>query len=130
MREETTVKSKATCVDYTLRKRSVLRDYRCGRLSAYDVCDAHPEMRRIAVNVGEDTTSMCPVCKREHLRLLNFVFGSELDRDNGRVFPSSAIFDGLREEYREFTCYVVEVCTGCNWNHLVRSIRFENTGGN
>ena len=56
--------------------------------------------------------------------------GNELDRDNGRVFPTHAVFDGLRERYRDFTCYVVEVCTGCNWNHLVRSIRFENTGGN
>jgi hypothetical protein len=130
MQKEVIMKSTATSVDYTLRKRSVLRDYRCGRLSVYDVCDAHPEMRRIAVNVGEDTSSMCPVCKRERLRLLNFVYGNELDRDNGRVFPTRAVFDGLRVKYCEFTCYVVEVCTGCNWNHLVRSIRFENTGGN
>jgi hypothetical protein len=122
--------SKATSVDYTMCKRSVLQDYRRGRLSVYDVCDAHPEISRIAKNVGEETSVLCPICKRERLRLLNFVFGSDLDRDNGRVFPTRAIFNGLREEYSEFTCYVVEVCTGCNWNHLVRSIRFENTGGN
>ncbi len=121
--------TKATSVDYTLRKRSVLRDYRKGRLSSYDVCDAHPEMRRIATNVGERTLSICPVCRRENLRLLNFVYGDELDRDNGRVFPTKAIFNGLRERYRVFTCYVIEVCIGCDWNHLVRSIRFENTGG-
>lgn len=124
------MKSSASSVDYTLRKHSVLRDYRSGRLSVYDVCDAHPEIRRIAVNVGEDTRSMCPICKRERLRLLNFVYGRELDRDNGRVFPTRMIFDGLRKKYRDFTCYVVEVCTGCNWNHLIRSIHFENTGGN
>jgi len=124
------IKSTATSVDYTLRKRSVLRDYRCGRLSVYDVCDAHPEIRRIAANVGEDTRSICPICKRERLRLLNFVYGKELDRDNGRVFPTRMIFNGLREKYRDFTCYVVEVCTCCNWNHLIRSIHFDNTGGN
>jgi len=124
------MKSSATSVDYTLRKRSVLRDYRSGRLSVYDVCDAHPEIKRIAVNVGENTRSICPICKRERLRLLNFVYGRELDRDNGRVFPTSTIFNGLRNKYRDFTCYVVEVCTGCNWNHLIRSIHFENTGGN
>jgi hypothetical protein len=123
--------STLTSVDYTLRKRSVLRDYRKGRLSAYDVCDAHPELRRIAANVGELTHSMCPVCRREKLRLLNFVYGDELDRDNGRVFPTRAVFDGLRERYSVFTCYVIEVCIGCSWNHLVRSIRFENKlGGN
>lgn len=123
------MKSLATSVDYTLRKRSVLRDFRRGRLSVYDVCDAHPEIRRIATNVGERTRSMCPVCRRERLRLLNFVYGNELDRDNGRVFPTAVIFNGLREKYPSFTCYVVEVCVGCCWNHLVRSIRFENTGG-
>lgn len=121
--------SVATSVDYTLRKRSTLRDFRKGRLSRYEVCDAHPEMRRIATNVGEHTSSVCPVCKREKLRLLNFVYGDELDRDNGRVFPTRTIFNGLRNKYRVFTCYVVEVCVSCDWNHLVRSIRFENTEG-
>lgn len=122
-------KSIATTVDYTLRKRSLLRDFRTGRVSVYDVCDAHPEIRRIARNVGEDTRAVCPVCRRENLRLLNFVYGDELDYDNGRVFPTSTIFNGLRDKYRSFTCYVVEVCVGCSWNHLVRSIRFENRGG-
>lgn len=121
--------SVATTVDYTLRKRSVLRDYRTGRISVYDVCDAHPEIRRIARNVGEDTRAVCPICRRENLRLLNFVYGDELAYDNGRVFPSRTIFNGLREKYRTFTCYVVEVCVGCSWNHLVRSIRFDNSRG-
>jgi hypothetical protein len=123
------MKSTATSVDYTLRKRSVLRDFRQGRLSLYDVCDAHPEMRRIAANVGEPTRIVCPVCHGEKLRLLNFVYGDDLDRDNGRVFATRTIFNGLRDKYRVFTCYVVEVCIACNWNHLVRSIRFENVGG-
>ncbi len=123
------MKSVATTVDYTLRKRSLLRDFRCGRISVYDVCDAHPEIRRIATNVGEDTEVTGPVCPREKLRLLNFVYGDELAYDNGRVFPTRAIFNGLREKYRNFTCYVVEVCVRCSWNHLVRSISFENSGG-
>ncbi len=57
-------------------------------------------IRRCAVSPPtseSDTISICPVCKREHLRLLNFVYGDELDRDNGRVFPTKAIFNGLRE---------------------------------
>lgn len=123
------MKSAATSVDYTLRKRSILRDFRVGRLSRYDVCDAHPEMRRIASNVGEETRSDCPICGQEKLRLLNFVFGDGLGADNGRVFQTMAIFNGLREKYPVFTCYVVEVCVRCSWNQLIRSIRFENSGG-
>lgn len=123
------MKSAASSVDYTLRKQSILRDFHCGRLSRYDVCDAHPEIKRIAKNVGEKTRSDCPICGREKLRLLNFVFGERLGNDNGRVFPTAAIFNGLREKYAPFTCYVVEVCIGCNWNQLIRSISFEKWGG-
>lgn len=121
--------SEATSVDYTLRKRSVLRDYRSGRISHWEVCDAHPEINRIARNVGEDTGITCPVCGEENLRLLNFVYGKALDRDNGRVFPTRVIFDGLRERHPDFTCYVVEICIGCSWNHLIRSIHFQSGGG-
>ena len=124
------MESTATSVDYTLRKRSVLQDFRTGRISRWEVCDAHPEISRIARNVGEETRIICPVYRREKLRLLNFVYGKELNYENGRVFPTRTIFNGLRERYPDFTCYVVEVCTNCNWNHLVRSIRFENNGGN
>ena len=124
------MRSTATSVDYTLRKRSVLQDFRTGRISRWEVCDAHPEISRIARNVGEETRTICPVCRRAKLRLLNFVYGKELNYENGRVFPTRVIFNGLREKYPNFTCYVVEVCTNCNWNHLVRSIRFENHGGN
>jgi hypothetical protein len=124
------MKSTATSVDYTLRKRSILRDFRSGRISRWEVCDSHPEINRIARNVGEETGTVCPVCRRQRLRLLNFVYGSALNYESGRVFPTSAIFNGLREKYPSFTCYVVEVCISCNWNHLVRSIHFENHGGN
>jgi hypothetical protein len=123
------MKGSAKSVDYRLRKRSILHDFKVGRLSLYDVCDAHPEMKRIARNVGEKTRSDCPICGKEKLRLLNFVFGDTLGNDNGRVFPSKAIFNGLRDKYGTFTCYVVEVCIGCNWNQLIRSISFENWGG-
>ena len=35
-------------VDYTLAKRALLRDFRGGILSRFDVCDAHPELLRAA----------------------------------------------------------------------------------
>src|SRR5205807_3963454 len=31
-------------VDYTLAKRALLRDFRQGILSRFDICDAHPEL--------------------------------------------------------------------------------------
>lgn len=109
-------------VDYRLKKRAVLRDYRFGRISQWDICDAHPEIGRIARNVGELTDTLCPVCSREKLRLLNFVFGDELDSNNGRVYPFHEALNDLRKIYRDYSCYVVEVCISCHWNHMVRSI--------
>ncbi|MEJ5187483.1 MAG: DUF5318 family protein [Candidatus Geothermincolales bacterium] len=119
----------ATSVDYSLMRRALIRDYYVGRVSRWDVCDAHPEISRIARNVGESTKTLCPICRKENLRLLYFVFGDELEQDNGRVFPTRVIFQSLRSKYSRFTCHVVEVCIGCQWNYLIRSIHFVNGGG-
>ncbi len=104
-------------VDYTLMKRSLLRDFRRGLLSRFDICDAHPELMRAARNVGEQTTRPCPVCREECLRLLAYVFSDELKSDNGRVWRLDAALT-MTAKCLDGTCYVVEVCTDCSWNHL------------
>jgi Family of unknown function (DUF5318) len=113
-------------VDYRLTRRAVLRDFRCGRISRYDVCDAHPEIGRIASNIGELTRRDCPVCSHEKLRRVNFVYGRELAENNGRAYPLEQIFNGFKDRYHDFTCYVVEVCVYCQWNHLLESIHVSN----
>lgn len=117
-------------VDYTLKKRATLRDLRAGRMSRWEACDAHPEMRRIARLSGEATAASCPICGKLEIRHLHFVYGDELGPSSGRVYPSRDVRDGLYGEYSSFICYVVEVCTACCWNHLVRSLHFESNGGN
>ncbi len=115
-------------VDYTLKRRSTLSDLRAGRISRWDACDAHPEMRRIARLSGEATAHACPICGKLEIRHLHFVYGDELGPLSGRVYPREAIWDRLGEEYSSFICYVVEVCMSCCWNHLVRSLHFERKG--
>jgi hypothetical protein len=104
-------------IDYTLAKRALIRDARRGTLSVADLCDAHPELMRAAKHVGELTTSDCPVCGRDKLVLLAYVYGSSLRRNSGRVWP---IQTGLRltAAHPGSACYVVEVCRSCAWNHL------------
>ncbi len=104
-------------IDYTLAKRALIRDARRGVLSVADLCDAHPELMRAAKHVGEATASDCPVCGRDKLVLLAYVFGSSLRRNSGRVWP---IQTGLRltAAHPGSSCYVVEVCRSCRWNHL------------
>ncbi len=116
-------------VDYTFKKRSILRDLRYGRISGYDACDAHPEIRRIARLSGIETERDCPICDKRTVRDLHFVYGEELGHQSGRIFEVEAIWRRLPLEYSAFTCYVVEVCTDCGWNHLVRSHHFQQDGG-
>jgi hypothetical protein len=57
------------------------------------------------------------VCGRVKLVLLAYVFGDGLRDQNGRVW---SIDTGLRmtASHPGSSCYVVEVCTSCQWNHL------------
>jgi hypothetical protein len=104
-------------IDYTLAKRALLRDARRGLLSIEDLCDAHPELVRAATHVGESTRDDCPVCAKEKLVLLAYVYGDALKHDNGRVW-SIEIGLKLAADNEGSRCYVVEVCRGCHWNHL------------
>ena len=67
-------------VDYTLAKRALLRDFRRGLLSRFDICDAHPELLRAARYLGQRAHRPCPVCRNEELRLLAYVFADGLKR--------------------------------------------------
>jgi hypothetical protein len=106
-------------VDYTLMKRATLREFRLGRLTRSDVCDAHPELLRAARNVGERNPTPCPVCAEASLANVTYVFGDALRHESGRVWPSAGL-PALHRSLDEVACYVVEVCTNCNWNHLAQ----------
>lgn len=110
-------------VDYSLKRRAVLREYQEGVKSRLDICDAHPELMRAARYVGRDSGESCPVCETGHLRLVAYVYGDGLRRHhaNGRCITTAEELERLGEKVDEFTCYEVEVCTGCSWNHLARS---------
>ena len=108
-------------VDYTLARRSTLASLRRGGLDTTDVCDAHPELLRAGKHIGEDAAAPCPVCSHESLRWVRYVYGDELKRDNGRVVYPTDWLEELATTHDHFTCYVVEVCLDCSWNHLVRA---------
>ncbi len=108
-------------VDYSLARRSVIFSLRRGTLATSDVCDAHPELMRAARNIGEQLDSPCPVCSHEALKRVRYVYGDELKHNNGRVVYPSEWLRELTRTLDHFTCYVVEVCVDCAWNHLMRS---------
>jgi len=113
--------SQRSVVDYALARRATLADLFAGRASTYDVCDAHPYLLRAARFHGEKTDNACPVCRRERLTNVTYTYGDCFSKHvNGRV-RAPAELARLAHELPEFSVYVVEVCRGCGWNHLVTS---------
>ncbi|WP_216212095.1 DUF5318 domain-containing protein [Amycolatopsis aidingensis] len=107
-------------VDYTLQRRALLAGYRAGRVGADEVCDAGPYLLRAAKFHGRPGGWDCPVCRREALTLVSWVYGDELKHAAGSARTPEEL-ERMANLFGEFTVYVVEVCRACRWNHLVQS---------
>ncbi|HWL64483.1 MAG TPA: DUF5318 family protein [Actinomycetota bacterium] len=108
-------------VDYRLARRAALGSLTRGSLDTADLCDAHPELLRAGKNIGEPVQDRCPVCSHDALRWVRYVYGDELRHNNGKVVYPLEWLEELTTKYDQFTCYIVEVCIDCAWNHLVRA---------
>lgn len=62
----------------------------------------------------------CPVCRKEKLTEVSWVFGEHLKQVSGsaRTPDELTAMDGT---HSEFSVYVVEVCRTCKWNQLIQS---------
>ena len=107
-------------VDYSLQRRLTLADLHANRTTTMDVCDAHPHLRSAARYHGEPTEESCPVCRKERLTNVHYVYGDELRATSGQA-KTVAELHRMGMDHREFTVYVVEVCRSCGWNHLALS---------
>lgn len=112
--------SQRLVVDYGLARRATLAELSTGALTVADACDAHPYLLRAAKYHGEPTDRPCPVCRKERLTHVTYVYGDELGRYAGRVKATDELQEMARE-FGEFRVYVVEVCQGCSWNYLTLS---------
>ena len=50
-------------VDHGFARRMLVNEYKRGRLSRDQVCDAHPELIRAATHVGSPLDQPCPICE-------------------------------------------------------------------
>ncbi|MBI2709856.1 MAG: DUF5318 family protein [Actinobacteria bacterium] len=107
-------------IDYRLARQAVLSEFRKGRLARHEVCDAHPELRRAAREVGDVTSQDCPICEAEPVVLVSYVFGPRLPA-HGRCLTAKGELRRLASRGGPYACYVVEVCRACGWNHLART---------
>src|SRR6478609_2685077 len=114
-------------VDYSLQKRALLREVYAGRVGTYEVCDASPYLMSAARFHGEPTDERCPICRRENLTLVHYIYGDELKQSAGQA-RKLAELPVLAMTLREFQVFVVEVCPGCDWNHLVEQFLLGRDG--
>ena len=107
-------------VDYALRRRSLLAEVYSGRTGVTEVCDANPYLLRAAKFHGKLSSVMCPICRKEQLTLVSWVFGEHLGAVSGSARSAEELVL-LTTRFAEFSVHVVEVCRTCSWNHLVKS---------
>jgi hypothetical protein len=106
-------------VEYRLARNAVVKEFKKGRLSRLDVCDAHPELLRAARNIGVVLEESCPICEESPVVHVTYVFGPRLPAQ-GSCPATPAELSRLCRRPDPVTCYVVEVCPQCSWNHLAR----------
>lgn len=106
-------------VDYRLAREATLEAWRSGELALHEVCDAQRELHRNAEFCGTPTGRSCPVCDQDRLVEVTYAFGSRLPK-HGRCVTTSKELHRLRQRVSVSTGYVVEVCTRCGWNHLMK----------
>jgi len=108
-------------VDYRFARRQVLGRVRSGAIARSEVCDAQRELMRVAEHCSQKATTPCPVCAENRLRIVRYVFGPRLPA-GGRVVTSRSELRKLASGRSGLRCYVVEVCLGCRWNHLIEVV--------
>ena len=106
-------------VEYRLVRDAKARAVRSGRMSAEDVCDAHPELLRAAKNIGRPTKERCPVCNDAVTVEVTYVFGAKLPA-GGTCPGTPAELKALLRREEAVQAYSVEVCTACKFHHLLR----------
>jgi hypothetical protein len=114
------VRTQRQIVDYALQRRSVLADVYAGRIGVAEVCDASPYLLRAAKFHGRPSSTVCPICRKEQLTLVSWVFGDKLGTVSGSARSAEELVR-LADAHAEFSVHVVEVCRSCSWNHLIQS---------
>src|SRR5437660_11735922 len=77
------VRTQRQVVDYALQRRALLAEVYSGRVGTAEVCDASPYLLRAAKFHGQATDVTCPVCRKEPLTLVSWIYGDELKHAAG-----------------------------------------------
>lgn len=105
-------------IDFRMLRRAFLERVRVGDVSLREACDAERDLVRAGVRHGTVRRSPCPLCARQTLRNVTYLFGPRLPK-SGRCITSSDELRSYACRPEHYTSYTVEVCTSCEWHHLL-----------
>lgn len=114
-------------VSYRLAKHRVVAAVERGKRQPHEVCDAQPELRRVAHHHSVAIDEPCPICDGDELVAVTFAFGPGLPK-SGRCVADRAELQKLRRRGKPTTCYLIEVCRQCWWNHMRESFELSSSG--
>ena len=106
-------------VEYALARHTLVENFKRGRISRGEICDAHPELLRAGSAVGAAREDPCPVCASLSLVSVFYAFGPKLPA-HGKCIASAAEVAKVASIAHDAHVYQVEVCLSCHWNHLLR----------
>lgn len=113
-------------IDYRMQRRALLAAVREGDKSPSDVCDAHPNLVRAAEHLGEDPGDPCPLCRADGtIRHVNYVFHRRGKSSQGGRAVSQERMAAELAKHGSIRRYLVEVCLGCQWHHLLEMAQLE-----
>ena len=104
-------------VSHEWERRAVLREFRAGKKSRDELCDADFLLRAAGEHHGVDSDRPCPICESA-MRTVLWVYGDNLGRRSGSARREDEIAE-LIDETGPFTVHTVEVCGNCRWNYLL-----------
>ncbi len=67
-------------VSYRLAKQRVINAVERGTKTQHEVCDAQPELRRVAHHHSVSISEDCPICEGDDLVAVTFAFGQGLPK--------------------------------------------------
>ena len=108
-------------MDFALARRALLREFRRGKISRNELCDAQPELMRAATNLGDLKEGLCPVCNGAKMVSVFYAFGPKLPA-HGRCLANAKELAGLGRLPGPIKVFEVEVCLDCRWNHMTRMV--------
>lgn len=108
-------------VDHSLLKSNVLNEWRSGKVSRKSLCDADSRLVAAAQFHGVKSQARCPICDKDNLRLVFWVFGQNLGRRSGTACSEREL-SAIVEQFGSCTVKEVEVCPDCKWSFLTRTL--------